>query len=200
MNISISSKNSKMGAIPSISLPAGETCRKDCKCYEECYARKLERIRPNVHAAYKNNLDILIKQPDTYWREVEAQIMVSRFFRWHVSGDIVDSTYFNNMIKISDRNPHCEMLCFTKRYDIVNEFLKVGGIIPSNLHVIFSGWLGMKMENPYNLPEAHVKYSDGSTTASQNAKPCGGNCTNCALTNGGCWSLKSGEQIVFKKH
>lgn len=32
MNIKISNGNSKMGAIPSVSLPAGVTCRQDCEC------------------------------------------------------------------------------------------------------------------------------------------------------------------------
>ena len=41
-NIKISPGNSKMGAIPSVSLPAIKTCR-DCKCKEKCYAAKLER-------------------------------------------------------------------------------------------------------------------------------------------------------------
>lgn len=198
--ISISRANSKMGEIPSVSLPAGETCRKDSPCFKKCYARKIDRLRPNVHNAYQNNYRVLKNDPDTYFREVEAAIMVSRFFRYHVSGDIQNREYFCRMVKIARRNPHCEQLCFTKQYEIVNGFLKAGGKIPSNLHLIFSGWKGLKMDNPYNLPEAHVRYRDGSTTARADAKNCGGNCTECAKINGGCWTLKSGEQIIFDEH
>lgn len=50
------------------------------------------------------------------------------------------------------------------------------------------------------LPEAHVLYRDGTTTAREDAKKCGGNCTECACISGGCWSLKKGEQVVFKEH
>ena len=50
-NIKISPGKSKMGAIPSVSLPAIKTCR-DCKCKEKCYAAKLERLRPTVRNAY----------------------------------------------------------------------------------------------------------------------------------------------------
>ena len=69
--VSISSANKKMGKISSVSLPSVVTCRK-CACQQKCYARKLERLRPAVAAAYKRNLDVLQSDPDTYWREVEA--------------------------------------------------------------------------------------------------------------------------------
>ena len=126
--------------------------------------------------------------------------MMSRFFRFHVSGDIPDSVYFAHMIDIADRNQHCEILCFTKKYDIVNDYLNLGGKIPENLHIVFSGWTGLEMNNPYSLPEAHVRYKDGTTTAKPTAKECGGNCTDCLLTEGGCWSLQSGEQVIFNEH
>ena len=79
MSVSISKGNIKMGAIPSVSLPAIKTCR-SCGCASKCYAAKLERLRPSVRRAYQNNLEILMEDPDTYWREVEAAIMLSRFF------------------------------------------------------------------------------------------------------------------------
>ena len=188
-----------MGSIQSVSLPSVVTCRK-CDCQKKCYARKLERLRPSVREAYANNLEVLKNEPDTYWREVEAAIMTSRYFRFHVAGDIVDASYFKHLIDVSRRNRHCEILCFTKKYEIVNDELFRGTAIPKNLHLIFSGWRGLAMNNPFHLPEAHVKYRDGSTTASPKAKPCGGNCTECAITDGGCWTLDYGEQVVFNEH
>lgn len=197
--VSISKGNSKLGSIRSVSLPSVITCRK-CECQKKCYARKLERIRKSVSHAYQNNLAILNSDPDTYWREVEAAIMLSRFFRFHVSGDIPDEQYFQKMVEVSERNKHCEILCFTKKYEIVNDFLKSGGRIPPNLHMIFSGWVDLQMVNPFLLPEAHVRCRDGSTTARPDAIKCNGNCTECAITDGGCWTLKSGEQVVFDEH
>lgn len=199
-NVKISAGNAKLGSIPSVSLPAGTTCRKDCECFKKCYAQKLERLRPAVRNAYQHNLTLLQKSPDIYWREVEASIMMSRFFRFHVSGDIPDNVYFAHMIEIAERNQHCELLCFTKKYDIVNEHLNFGGKIPKNLHIVYSGWVGLEMDNPYSLPEAHVRYKNGTTTAKPTAKECGGNCTECLLTEGGCWSLQKGEQVVFNEH
>ena len=197
--VKISKGNSKLGAIPSVSLPSVVTCRQ-CECNTKCYARKLERIRPNVAKAYKNNLDVLNEDPETYWREVKAAVMLSRFFRFHVSGDILNLEYLIQMVEIARENPHCEILCFTKKYEIVNMYLNTFGKLPQNLHMIFSGWIGLEMANPFNLPEAHVRYRDGSTTAREDAIECGGNCTECAMTEGGCWTLKNGEQVVFNEH
>ena len=200
MNIKISNGNAKLGNISSISLPTGLTCRDDCECKNKCYAKRLERMRPSVRKAYQHNYQVLRCDPDTYWREVEASIMMSRFFRFHVSGDIPDAEYFNHMAEIAQRNPHCEILCFTKKFNIVNKYLNSGKKMPESLRVVFSGWRGLEMVNPFVLPEAHIRYKDGSTTAMDNAKECGGNCTECAVTDGGCWTLKSGEQVVFDEH
>lgn len=200
MNVKISKGNDKMGAIPSVSLPSGLTCRNDCECRTKCYAKRLERRRPSVRDAYQNNYNVLQNEPNTYWREVEASIMMSRFFRFHVSGDIPDYIYLAHMVEIAERNQHCEILCFTKKYDIVNDFLDYGGELPKNLHIVFSVWRGLHWDNPYLLPEAHVRYRDGTTTAYNGAKECGGNCTECAITDGGCWTLKEGEQVIFNEH
>lgn len=201
MTISISKGNSKMGSIASVSLPAGCTCRKDAPCFKDCYARKLERLRPSVRNAYQKNLDCLNKDGgETYWREVEVAIMTSRFFRFHVSGDIPDMEYLMRMMSVARRNKHCEILCFTKKYNLVNTYLKSGRKIPKNFHMIFSGWKGLQMDNPYNLPEAHVIYRDETTTARPGAQKCSGNCTECSITNSGCWALRKGEQITFNQH
>lgn len=200
MNLKVSTGNSKMGSIPSVSLPAGLTCRSDCECAVKCYAKRLERLRPSVREAYRHNYQLYKCSPEIYWREVEASIMMSRFFRFHVSGDIPDEAYLGHMVEIAARNPHCEILCFTKKYTIVNNYLALRGSFPDNLHIIFSAWRELQMNNPYGLPEAHVRYRDGTTTAHDGAKECGGNCTECALTVGGCWTLKNGEQVVFNEH
>ena len=81
MLVKISPGNAKMGAVPSVSLPAYYTCRHDCECCKKCYARKLERIRKSVREAYQSNYQLLEENPEVYWREVEASVMMTRFFR-----------------------------------------------------------------------------------------------------------------------
>lgn len=202
MEVKISNGNIKMGNIPSVSLPAWTTCRSDCECRIKCYGKKIERLRPNVRRAYQHNYDLLRTDPDTYWRDIEAVIMMSKYFRFHVSGDIPNDEYLYKMIEIAQRNQHCQILCFTKKYEIVNRIIlnNTPQFIPSNLHIIFSAWRGLDMNNPNRFPEAHVRYKDGTTTANNNAKKCGGNCTKCAQTSGGCWTLGTGEQVIFDEH
>lgn len=203
LHISISRGNAKMGAIPSLSLPALITCSPEaCKCCgKKCYAHKIAKLRPKtVGAAYQRNLDILKNEPEKFWREANAALATTRFFRFSVSGDIYDKDYLANMVRLAKQNKHCEILCFTKKFDICNEWLDEHKSFPKNLHILFSGWKGLQMNNPYNLPEAHVLYRDGTTTAKDGAKYCSGNCFECAIANDNCWSLKNGEQVIFKQH
>ena len=147
--ISISPGNQKMGYIPSVSLPPVVTCANGCKCASKCYAARLCKIRKTVREAYERNLQILNTDPAAYWLQVKAAAMVTKYFRFHVSGDIVDNAYFQHMVEIARTNPHCEILCFTKKYDIVNSHISIIGKLPQNLHIVFSGWPGLEMDNPY---------------------------------------------------
>ena len=201
LHLSVSRGNAKMGAIPSISLPPIKTCSPDaCKfCGKMCYAKKIARLRKSVNDAYERNLTILENEPEKFWREANAAVAVSRFFRFGVSGDIYNADYLEHMVEIAKNNKHCEILCFTKQFDICNAYLEHHKF-PKNLHILFSAWKGMEMKNPYNLPEAHVFYKDGTTTAKDGAKFCSNNCFACAIAGSNCWSLKNGEQIMFKQH
>lgn len=196
--ISISNGNVKMGKIPSVSLPPVVTCAKNCTCAKKCYAMKLCRIYKNVREAYSRNLDILTRDPSQYWEQIKDVLHVSRFFRFHVSGDIPDYEYFENMVFCATWYSHCEILVFTKKYEIINTYLEKWGKLPSNLHVIFSEWDGMFMPNPHNMPVAHVIFK-GQTPAND-WKICEGNCMECAKNGVNCWTLGRGEHIAFYEH
>ena len=196
--VSISKGNSKMGAIPSVSLPACITCNPNAPCFKLCYAAKITRLYKTVKTAYENNLTILKENPALYWDQVKNGAKMARYFRYHVSGDIPDLTYFNNMVVLAQELPHTSFLAFTKQYKIVNEYLNAGGVIPSNLKVIFSNWGAWKCENPHNLPECEIILK-GNEPAPE-WKICGGNCTECACRGIGCWELKNGETIAIYQH
>ena len=172
-HVCISKSNIKLGMIPSVSLPPIVTCSPEASkfCGKKCYARKICKLRPTVKESYENNLDILLN----------------------------DKEYLERMVDVARKNKHCQILCFTKKYTLVNSYLTKHRL-PKNLHLIFSVWKGLECFNPNNLPEAHVFYKDGTTTAKDGAKYCSGNCTECATENKNCWTLKRGEQILFKEH
>ena len=196
--VSISKGNSKMGAIPSVSLPACITCNPGAPCFKLCYAAKITRLYKTVKTAYENNLTILKENPAEYWQQVKNGAKMARYFRYHVSGDIPNLEYFNNMVVLAQELPHTSFLAFTKQYNIVNEYLNAGGVIPSNLKVIFSNWGAWKTENPHGLPECEIILK-GNEPAPE-WKICGGNCTECACRGIGCWELKNGETIAIYQH
>ena len=196
--LSISPGNTKMGFIPSISLPPIITCVKNCTCAKKCYAAKLCRIYPSVKKAYQNNLDILTNNELDYWQQVRQAATVTKYFRYHVSGDIIDYNYFNWMVTTAEDLPGTVFLAFTKQYKIVNDYIDLFGKLPNNLKIIFSLWDGMPTPNPHNLPTAAVIFK--GQQPNNNYKICGGNCSECACRGVGCWELKKGETIAFYEH
>lgn len=196
-HISISSGNVKMGDIQSISILPGVTCRDNAPCRKNCYACRMCRY-PNVKKAYTGNTALYMADPDRYFSELSRALMVNRFFRVHVAGDVIDGEYFDRLVKAVAANPHCEALMFTKEYEIVNGFIADGGTIPANFHIIFSNWENWKCENPYNFPVTDVIPAGAACPA--DGKLCGGNCFECAAVNGGCWNLQRGEKLYFHMH
>lgn len=200
VNVSISNRNSKMGDVASVSTLPFLTCPGCCAgtCGPKCYAAKIANLRPSCLKAYAMNTAIAIYRPDLYWSAVDLAIKAVRFFRFHVSGDIIDKKYFVHMIDAARNNPHCEILCFTKKFDIVNAWIDENGGIPANLHLLFSGWTNLDPVNPHNLPETNV-IEKGAEPA-ENWKICGGNCFNCACRGVGCWQAQRGDVIAFPIH
>lgn len=198
MNVSISAGNRKMGAIPSVSLPACTTCNPNAPCFRECYAVKVARIYKTARDSYARNLDVLNTAPTDYWQQVRTAASTTKFFRFHVSGDIPNADYLRAMIDTARALPGTNFLAFTKQFNIVNSFLNAGGVIPPNLKILFSNWGAWKCDNPHRLPTCEIIFK-GETPA-DGWKVCGGNCTDCACRGVGCWEVKNGETIAIYKH
>lgn len=201
--LSISKGNSKMGAIPSVSLPPIITCPAGAPCAKKCYAAKICRLRPNVRQCYENNLMLLYDNPERFWADIDAALKKTTHFRFHVSGDIVDALYFYDMVKAAKENPHCQILAFTKQYEIVNDYIDRHDGLPENLHIIFSLWdlaWNARVKNPHNLPMSAVIFKGSNQNPDDFAKICGGNCFECACKGTGCWTLDPGETIAFYEH
>ena len=200
---SISPGNSKTGELPSFSLPPFVACLKNLPCYPDCYANNhVYRINKQPHACYDDNWYTLHKNPDLIWKTIEATVMLNLAFRWHVSGEIVDMDYLQHMVDIAKRNPHCQMICFTKKYALVNDWMTINGPLPDNLHMIYSAWRGLQMNNPYHMPECHLIYKDGTTTANEDKVSfvCKGGCDQCCREHKHCFALKKDEQILINEH
>jgi len=197
LSVKLSKGNSKMGSMLSISVPAGVTCRVNAPCRKECYACKGSFCFPNVKNAYSNNLDCYNESKDNFKNTFLAQLPILGAFRWHVSGDIIDKNYLKMMINIANLSKEVKHLAFTKKYELINEFIANGGVIPENLVVVFSAWKGLEFENPYQLPIAYMRDKENlDKRIPDNTKECPSGCSTCMK----CWGLKHNESITFNKH
>ena len=203
--VHISTTVSKLGAsIPTVNLPPIITCRANAlcaKCAEEgggCYALRGHFIYPNVKKSLQNNLDAYKENPKLYFSMIADGFKMFQFARLHSSGDIVDMEYLKGMCWVARKCPNTKILCFTKKFELVNQFLDEGHKIPKNLVIVFSSWDDFVPENPYNLPMTYVKFRDEkrNTHIPKDAITCTGSCPKCL----GCFNLKKGGSVVFKKH
>lgn len=204
--VSISRGNRKMGNIKSVShLPlvsCPRRCRGTCGSTSTkqgpCYAEKLCRIYPDTCKAWARNTALAILRPDVFWSAVEKAVSREKYFRFHVSGDMLSPDYLAHVVDVARRCPNCHILAFTKRYEWVNDYIRENGALPANLHIIMSGWQDMAPINPHILPETNVIYPGQDIPEKWHV--CGGNCTNCARAGAGCWAAQPGETIAFHLH
>lgn len=201
LHISINS-NSKLTAIPSINLPPVVTCRPGAPCSRDCYACRGNFRFDNVKKSAFNNLIEYQKDPAGYFARVvsflSCGVVSYRFFRWHASGDIVNADYLRGMVKTAKKCRSVKFLCFTKKFELVNEYIKSGEKIPGNLVIVFSAWdRNFDIKNIYGLPVAYVDFNNEKTpNIPAAALPCGGDCASCLQ----CFRLKNGGAVVFRKH
>ena len=201
IHVYISSGNRKTGfSVPSVSLIPVADCGNCASCSRLCYDLRNDCIYNGVTSTRAKNSALAHNAIDRYFFEIKKACKAFRFFRWHIGGDILNAAYLAGVLDVAVCNPHCTFLIFTKRYDLINDYISNGGEIPSNLQVIFSAWPGAKMVNPYNMPVSSPLFVDGSHAAGPDPISCPGNCSNCAVMGSGCWTLKRGQGVVFAAH
>ena len=201
IHVYISSGNRKTGfSVPSVSLIPVADCGNCASCSRLCYDLRNDCIYNGVTSTRAKNSALAHNAIDRYFFEIKKACKAFRFFRWHIGGDILNAAYLAGVLDVAVCNPHCTFLIFTKRYDLINDYISNGGEIPSNLQVIFSAWPGAKMVNPYNMPVSSPLFVDGSHAAGPDPISCPGDCSNCAVMGSGCWTLKRGQGVVFAAH
>lgn len=186
---------------PSFSTLPKTCCPAICRgtCDHDCYAENMISVYGYSTAlSWARNFVAWIHNPDAVFAAIDATCKVSKYFRYHVSGDIINADYFRRMVKVARDNPGTHFLAFTKAYDIVNAWIDKNGDLPENLQIIFSEGWGIKAPNPHNLPRSYV-WEKGEEF-NEDWKTCGGDCMSCACRGLGCWTLKKGEIVAFAKH
>lgn len=202
--VHVTRNNTKLGSIPCINLPAVVTCRPDAPCAKlskdggGCYCLKGRWLFKNTQKSLWNNLYAYRENPKLFFQMIASEFQFSTLARVHSSGDIVDEQYLAGLCWVARKCKNTNILCYTKKFELVNAYIEAGHRIPKNLHIVFSTWDNFIPENPYNLPMAYVKFKDESRNSHipENAIVCPGKCENCQY----CFHMRKGQTVVFKKH
>ena len=202
LHVKLQRGNSKTGAnCYTVSLLPVIDCANCKQCSRDCYDVKSDMIYKTVKEDRARNSVIHEKDPQRFWNEIGLQIRANfvEYLRLNVGGDLNDDDFYW-VTTLAENNPKCHILFFTKNYSGINKFLEKNSF-PSNVHPIMSAWKGMEIDNPNQLPESHVLYENGETTAPEyGAYYCKGNCSSCAYEGSGCWNLKENQHVVFTYH
>jgi hypothetical protein len=197
MKIRISPGNRKLGGIPSVSLPPVLTCAKGIPCARECYVVRNMLGGPYgaaIGASYRANLDLLRADRDSFFSQLRAYLerRAPRFFRYHVSGDYVDSDHLMRALELARELPRVKFLAFSKRHDLFPK----PSVVPKNFSLIASLWPSWGTR-PAGYRAAYMQDGTETRRAARKAIECPGNCATCAA----CWNLpRLGVDVVFHKH
>lgn len=193
------------------SLPVEPTCDHNAPCYKNkvCYCLKGCQVFANVVGAYYKNWRLYNEDPVSYEEKCTNIIKYSglKLVRIHDSGDIPDKEYLELLVRVANKLPNVKFLAYTKKYDIVNDWLDEGNEFPANFTMRFSmcdkDWV---VPNPHNLPLAYIDFEDKSLNPEipKNAYRCKGTadpkdqehtCSICQM----CWR-KNVKNVVFGQH
>jgi hypothetical protein len=115
--------NRKLGRkdIWGFTLPSGtdEVCPgRTFRCSHHCYARRLEKIRPNAHKAYRRNLHFSQRKdfPRRIYHFVRA--MRIRTVRIHVGGDFYSDEYARKWLRVIQKSPKTRFYFYTRSWRI----------------------------------------------------------------------------------
>jgi hypothetical protein len=186
--------NSKLGnSIYTINL-SRKSCRPDAPCYKLCYAGKGTFLFPNVKNCYDANYNAYIENPEKFERDLLEQLPLYGFVRIHASGDFIDRSYLDMIVRVCKVAKNVKFMAYTKKYELINSYLDDGKKLPRNLKIIFSIWDTFPCDNRYNLPTASVIFKGQEQP--QKGFICDNNCDKCFH----CWGIRNGQQVLFKQH
>jgi len=195
MSIFLSEGNRKLKSTTNekfliFNLPAEITCPYATDmCKNLCYAKKAQRLYPQVLPCRQTNLEE-VKKPEfihNMIQTIESHISKKSwqgkkvYFRWHESGDFFNADYFNQACIIARCFPDIAFCAYTKSLPIVAKF---EGLIPDNLVIRFSifpdtKWTHCKQAIELGIPTFHAVnkgYIEG-----ENDVFCNGDCSICKM-------------------
>jgi len=194
----ISSGNRRM-EIPTFSLPAETTCPGATDlCKEYCYAKKAERVWPNVLPSREKNYKESKRFKQFMWNLYSwLSLKQPIYFRIHESGDFYSQEYFNTWCTIAYLFPEIKFLAYTQIYDLDLSYK------PDNLILYWTIWPDSK-EVPKDGLKAYVIDDGSNKIPNYKDAPTGHMCSKghgSKLTCDKCkYCLEGKGDVIFKIH
>ena len=194
--------NTKLGGhIAQVNMPQGITCAENVPCNKPgiCYCTSGNMRFKNVRDSHIKKYELYKANPEGFFEQIsnELTLVPYKYFRWHSSGDIVDEQYLDLMCKLARKHRTTHFLCFTKKYELVNEYLDHHRK-PNNLVLCLSNWGNWKVDNPHHLPESFVNFKKTKVEIPEFAYECPGSCADCPGTH--CFHMRKHDSVVFHYH
>lgn len=201
--ICANNNNRKLGmAVLSVPFPVC-VCNPNAPCFKICYAAKGTQGFANVQGAYYRNLRLYNEDPAAFFEQLYYKIKFSGLpkVRYFDSGDFPDLEFLERSVELAKKFPDRGFMAFTKKYDLVNEYLDNGGKLPDNYVIFFSAYDKLwEVPNPHGLPIAYIKFKEERLTPDipKYAFRCPGRESSCSAC-GACWSKKL-KAVYFDEH
>lgn len=127
------------------NLPALEGCptgwklsQKEGTICSQCYGCRNRYRFSNVIRAQEKRMQSVL---DPQWPEAMVTLISRekcRHFRWHDTGDIFCSEYWDNMLEVMNRLPDYRFFLPTNERTVLKEWVEEGGVVPENCAVRLS--------------------------------------------------------------
>jgi hypothetical protein len=201
--INMSNRNSKTGiACLNLAFPVC-SCRENAPCMNQCYAQKGRQQMARIQAAYYRNFRLYNNDPEEFFEQVYYKVKFSGLplVRLFDSGDFPDHEFLERLVELCQKTPTVKYMAFTKKYEIVNEYIDKGNKLPDNLNIIFSAWHKLwEVPNPHGIAVAYVDFKDKSLNPDfpKNAFRCPGRESTCSAC-GVCFNKKV-KAVIFNEH
>jgi len=111
--------NKKVGRVWTFSLPSLLTCPgASAWCREHCYARRMEKFRPNCRQAYLRNFMIAENSRQFVQHALQSLPEDAPLVRIHVGGDFYSQDYIGEWEAICKARPDVKFWAYTRSWNI----------------------------------------------------------------------------------
>jgi len=173
---------------------------------DQCYARRIQKIRPSVDKGWKANyekaVNLIATNPEKWIAACVFQInrqankTGENFHRWFDSGDIDSIGQLIAIVNVAKETPHIKHWLPTRELAIVKGYQKQFGDFPSNLCVRLSAPMVDQKPITTDLPTSTVHKKGSEVTGYECPAPKqNNNCGDCRA----CWNTNV-SNVSYTKH